>query len=153
MGFHETVNSLAQQLHGFARNDFFHEIPHHFCINTKPVVDEIENSFEIYIYIFFAQNFVRLRNLSQNFCMILRMYTGHFCIKVCYAHEYEKLKFLYCSNVHENKINFNNLLHFIYIVHIYIYINVELTSTFLLYRGLVHHHHWILNLPEPWLIL
>jgi len=25
-------------------------------------------------------------------------------------------------------------------------INVELTSTFLLYRGLVHHHHWILNL-------
>ena len=24
-------------------------------------------------------------------------------------------------------------------------INVELTSTFLLYRGLVHHHHWILN--------
>jgi len=21
-------------------------------------------------------------------------------------------------------------------------INVELTSTFLLYRGLVHHHHW-----------
>ena len=32
-------------------------------------------------------------------------------------------------------------------------INVELTSTFLLYRGLVHHHHWILNLPEPWWIL
>ena len=25
-------------------------------------------------------------------------------------------------------------------------INVELTSTFLLYRGLVHHHLWILNL-------
>ena len=25
-------------------------------------------------------------------------------------------------------------------------INVELTSTFLLYRGLVHHHHEILNL-------
>jgi len=25
-------------------------------------------------------------------------------------------------------------------------INVELTSTFLLYRGLVHHHHRILNL-------
>ena len=24
-------------------------------------------------------------------------------------------------------------------------INVELTSTFLLYRGLVHQHHWILN--------
>ena len=24
-------------------------------------------------------------------------------------------------------------------------INVELTSTFLLYRGLVHHHHRILN--------
>jgi len=24
-------------------------------------------------------------------------------------------------------------------------INVELTSTFLLYRGLVHHHHWILK--------
>ena len=24
-------------------------------------------------------------------------------------------------------------------------INVGLTSTFLLYRGLVHHHHWILN--------
>ena len=24
-------------------------------------------------------------------------------------------------------------------------INVELTSTFLLYRGLVHHHHQILN--------
>ena len=24
-------------------------------------------------------------------------------------------------------------------------INVELTSTFLLYRGLVHHHYWILN--------
>jgi len=50
LGFHETVNSLAQQLHGFARNDFFHEIPHHFCINTKPVVDEIANSFEIYKY-------------------------------------------------------------------------------------------------------
>ena len=25
------------------------------------------------------------------------------------------------------------------------YSNVELTSTFLLYRGLVHHHHRILN--------
>ena len=31
-------------------------------------------------------------------------------------------------------------------------INVELTSTFLLYRGLVHHHHWILNkiFKFPW---
>ena len=27
-------------------------------------------------------------------------------------------------------------------------INVELTSTFLLYRGLVHHHHRILNLSQ-----
>ena len=27
-------------------------------------------------------------------------------------------------------------------------INVELTSTFLLYRGLVHHHHRILNLED-----
>ena len=26
--------------------------------------------------------------------------------------------------------------------------NVELTSTFLLYRGLVHHHHRILNLKN-----
>ena len=31
-------------------------------------------------------------------------------------------------------------------------INVELTSTFLLYRGLVHHHHWILNLNYIFLI-
>ena len=29
---------------------------------------------------------------------------------------------------------------------IYFLVNVELTSTFLLYRGLVHHHHRILNL-------
>ena len=28
----------------------------------------------------------------------------------------------------------------------FISINVELTSTFLLYRGLVHQHHWILNM-------
>jgi len=27
-------------------------------------------------------------------------------------------------------------------------INVELTSTFILYTGLVHHHHWILNLKK-----
>ena len=31
-------------------------------------------------------------------------------------------------------------------------INVELTSTFLLYRGLVHHHHRILNLIRIYLI-
>ena len=32
--------------------------------------------------------------------MILRMNTSHFCN----AHEYEKLKFLYSSFVHENEI-------------------------------------------------
>ena len=30
----------------------------------------------------------------------------------------------------------------------YIFINVELISTFLLYRGLVHHHHRILNVYQ-----
>ena len=31
-------------------------------------------------------------------------------------------------------------------------INVELTSTFLLYRGLVHHHHEILKQKLAWFI-
>ena len=32
-----------------------------------------------------------------------------------------------------------------HVIRTYILINVELTSTFLLYRGLVHHHHRILK--------
>ncbi len=35
-----------------------------------------------------------------------------------------------------------------YMLYITISINVELTSNFLLYRGLVHHHHRILNLQK-----
>ena len=49
---------------------------------------------------------------------------------------------------------FNNLIFFLSILMVVIVrtdrnifsINVELTSSFLLYRGLVHHHHRILNL-------
>ena len=47
LGFHETVNSLRNSCVVLQEKTFLHEIPDHFRTNTKPVLQEIVQSFEI----------------------------------------------------------------------------------------------------------
>ena len=56
---------------------FLLEIPHHLCINTKPVLQEIAHSFEINN--FFARNFCMNAKLKSEFVHDIRIYTGYFC--------------------------------------------------------------------------
>ena len=86
------VNCIGILIVGFPRNSqfsrnscvvlheitFLREIPHHFRINTKPVLHEIAHSFEINK--FSCTKFRMNTKFKPEFVHDIRMNTGHFCM-------------------------------------------------------------------------